>query len=174
MLDPLEFDELTALRFIAYLSLNNLSLASIRVYLSGVRAWLVAAGIPHRDIYTTRLKWALKSVERASPGPVRASPVSYQMLYHLQRLLPYDYDNLMIFSAMLLAYFGCLRASEYCFSLGASRPLVASAVTFHQSAEPFMVIRVPSSKTSIAGCSGTEVCAYCSLSLYLRAIILIP
>ena len=147
MLDPLEFDELTALRFIAYLSLNNLSLASIRVYLSGVRAWLVTAGIP---------------------------PVSYQMLHHLQRLLPYDYDNLMIFSAMLLAYFGCLRASEYCFSLGASRPLVASAVTFHQSAEPFMVIRVPSSKTSIAGCSGTEVCAYCSLSLYLRAIILIP
>ena len=56
MLDPLEFNELTALRFIAYLSLNNLSLASIRVYLSGVRAWLVAAGIPHRDIYTTRLK----------------------------------------------------------------------------------------------------------------------
>ena len=38
-----------------------------------------------------------------------------------------------------------------------------------------MVIRVPSSKTSISGfsvtvgCSGTEVCAYCSLSLYLRS-----
>ena len=42
LIDPWEFHELTILRFIAHLAAANLSVSSIRVYLAGVRAWLLA------------------------------------------------------------------------------------------------------------------------------------
>ena len=113
-LDPLGLSELSALRFITYLSSAGLASSTIRVYLSGVRAWLISLGFHPPNIYTVRVKWALKSVERSCP--MQARPVSYSMLAHLHVTVDFTYNNFMLLSAMTLAYFGCLRAAEYCYN----------------------------------------------------------
>ena len=43
-LSPLNFDEVTVLRTVAHLAARSLALSTIRVYLSGIRAWFISMG----------------------------------------------------------------------------------------------------------------------------------
>ena len=171
---PLFFDEHNALRFIAYLDSLTLLVRTIKVYLSGVRAWLISQGQSPPFIYTVRVKWALRSLERSHPEPRRATPVSYSLLALIQSSLYYSFDNLMIFAAMTLGYFACLRAGEYCYNPSVSPPLLASYISFHVASTPYFSIKVKSSKTSlkgfsvIVGCTRADVCAHCTMQFYLH------
>ena len=81
----------------------------------------------------------------------------------------------MLLSAMMLAYIGCLHVAEYCYNPSVSPPLLPGAFSFHEASIPFMLVKVASSKNSIKGfqvtidCSGTRICAFCSMKLYLIA-----
>lgn len=173
LLDPLRLDETNFLRFIAHLSAANLTLASIRVYLSGIRAWVISMGHPPPPIYSERVKWALRAVGKSDPDPIRAAPISYHQLLQLQRSLQFTRDNFMFFTAVTLGYFACLRASEFCHNPKVSPPLLPSALRFVQAPTPYCLIRIPSSKTSpkgfslVLGCSQARVCAHCNLVDYL-------
>jgi len=61
-LDPLHVTEETFIRFVAHLAAFNLSVRSIRVYLAGVRAWIISNGFPPPPVYSQRLKWALRAL----------------------------------------------------------------------------------------------------------------
>lgn len=173
-LDPCELNEHTLLRFITYLSLQHLSIRTIRVYLSGLRAWIISSGHPPPVIYTPRVKWALRALQRHQPEPAQAHPITYQVLEKLQKSLDFSYNSLMQYTAMTTGYFGCLRASEYCFNPDVSPPLLRSSVRFHRAATPYMTLLIASSKTSlksftvVIGCSHASVCAHCNMLHYLQ------
>ena len=112
-LDPFRVNESTILRFIAHLSSDNIAPSTVRVYLAGIRAWLISEGIPTPLIYSQRVKWALMSLRRSAPPPARAPPFTMSMFLKVFKVILYSYDSAHLFSSMLLGYFGCLRASEY-------------------------------------------------------------
>ena len=162
------------LRFIAHLSLLNLSVSTSRVYLASLRAWFIALGYSEPSLYTPRVKLALKAMERSASPPRQSTPISILIRRQIASSLPLTGDNLMIWAAMLLAYFGCLRASEYCFNPDVAPPLSLSSFSF--SSNPLTCsVRITSSKTSLlgftatVGCTGTVVCPVCSIRRYISA-----
>lgn len=174
-LDPCIIDEQTVLRFITYLKTQQSAPSTIRVYLSGLRAWALANSIPCDNLYSPKVRWALKAVSRLSQPPTKVPPLGYSILASLAQSLTPSYDNLMIFSSMLLAYFSCLRSAEYCPSPNTASPLTPEHISFHGSVgAKYMVVRVNSSKTAmhgfrvVVGCSGTRVCAVCWIAAYLE------
>lgn len=171
-LDPIRIEESTVIRFIAYLSCIPISPSTVRVYLAGIRAWIISEGHPPPYIYSQRVKWALRSLDRSAPNPVRARPFTMSMLRVVFHFIDYSYDNVLMFSAMLLGYFGCLRSSEYCYAPGCT-PLLLSHVKIVEASTRFMIISVQSSKTAhkgfqlVVGCSRSAICAVCWLKHFI-------
>jgi hypothetical protein len=66
-MDPLAVSEDAVLRFIAFLASQNLLVRKIKVYLASVRSWYINVGLPVPLLFTTRVKLALKSLERDDP-----------------------------------------------------------------------------------------------------------
>ena len=167
-LDPFRVNESTILRFIAHLSSDNIAPSTVRVYLAGIRAWLISEGIPTPLIYSQRVKWALMSLTRSAPPPARAPPFTMSMFLKVFEVILYSYDSAHLFSAMLLGYFGCLRASEY-LPAPEHPPLLPAHVRFVGSPVSYMLVSVQGSKTApsgfelVVGCSGTHICAVCWL-----------
>ena len=172
-LNPYSLDELMVLRFVSYLSTLGLSATTIKVYLSGIRAWLLSLGAPPPAIYSPRVVWAIKAVSRSQPPPIKATPISLQMILKIHNAISYTYDNFVAYVAMLLGYFCSLRAAEYCPNPRVAPPLSPQDITHVRARDPYFVLNIKSSKNRIhgfkvvLGCSGSEVCAYCSLRTLL-------
>ena len=173
-LDPTILTEYQILRFITHLNSISLSISTIRVYIAGVRAWAIANNIPVPDLHTPRITWALKAISRYGPPPSTAPPFGYALLATLLPRVPRTYDNLMVATAMLFAYYGCFRSAEYCPNPSTAPPLTLASLTFDQADDPpYMKVDVKSSKTSthgfkaVIGCSGTFVCSVCWMLAYL-------
>ena len=173
-LSPLPLNEVLVLRFIAYLHSIKFSPSSVRVHLAAIRAWAISLGLNPPDLYSARVKWALRSFTRSAPPPARVPPFTFRMLYSIYLVISYSYDNIMHFTAMLLAYFGCMRSAEYCPSQGTAPPLTLSSIRFIDSHNPYMIVNVPISKTAlhgytvVIGCSDSPICAYCWMLNYLH------
>ena len=105
--------------FVASLALEGLAGASIKVYLAGVRQAQVEKGFPDPNWgRMQRLGQVLKGIrrhqsERGLKKRVR-HPVSPEVIMQLrgcwQKKL--DFDSTMLWAAVCLCYFGCLRAGE--------------------------------------------------------------
>ena len=173
-IDPLDLSELTLLRFIAHLSASGLVSGTIKVYISGVRSWFVLTGLPIPTLFTPRVKLALKSIERDSPPPSKARPLTFSILSQVFLYLPPTHDNLMFISALALAYFACLRSSEYCYDSDLSQGLIASDISFVAVPRESLQLRVRSSKTLIhgftvmLGCSSVRFCPLCLMKTYFN------
>lgn len=167
------------LRFISHLSTQHLSPNTIRVYLSSVRAWTISSGAPAPDMYTPRVKWAIKAIQRAAPPPKAVPPFTFSMLSRIINFIPPTYDSIMSFTSMLLAYFGCMRAAEYCPNPRVAPPITPIDVNFTRQPHLTCTVKVKSSKNSIhgcsvvIGCSKKPVCAPCWLH-YLLSITIHP
>ena len=85
----------------------------------------------------------------------------------------------MLWSAVTLAFFGCLRADELTINTALNEPaktLLRSDLEFGALSDGsrFLSLRVKLSKTyptgftCTIGCSKTPICAYCSMSSYLH------
>ena len=124
-------------------------------------------------IYSPRVSWAMRSVSRQAQAPSRAPPFTYHMLEQVHASLLYTRDNVTHFTAMLLAYFACMRTAEFCPSPGVAPHLTIASLSFVSAAPPYMVVSVASAKTSIkgykvvVGCSGTPICAYCWMCFFI-------
>ena len=158
------------LRFIAYLSRSNIAVSTVKVYLAGIRAWSISNGSPPLSLYSPRVKWALRALVRAAPQPQQARPFTYSMLCSVFQVVRYSFDDLVVFVAMLLGYFACLRAAEYCPDPRVAPPLTPGDVNIVKGPPPFATLRIRTSKnhlsgfSAVIGCSGTPVCALCLLS----------
>ena len=115
---PVPLSETVLENFSVLLS-HRVAHKTIKVYLSGVQVWSKLQGCYILIKHMHRLKYLLKGIRRAQGNsfdrPTRP-PVTRHMLEQICTFLahtesPWDRD--MITSAVLLAFFGLLRVSEY-------------------------------------------------------------
>ena len=116
--DPLPLSETVVENFCVSLA-SRVSYKTIKVYLSAVQFWskMQGGGVLLKDMQ--RLHYVLLGIRRSQGGNFGRAirpPVTWVMLQQICAFLvrsetPFDRD--MLTAAMLLAYFGLLRVSEY-------------------------------------------------------------
>lgn len=159
--------------FITYLANQRLLARTIKVYLAGVRAWFITSGLQPPLIYSDAAKLALKSLDRNQPEPQQVLPLSKQLIYIILTSLAPNYDNFMYATAILTAYFACLRSAEYCYNPQVSAPLLQNSIKFYKGTPPYFTILVSSSKNAlkgfkaVVGCSKSILCAHCAMAAYI-------
>ena len=113
--------EQTLLLFITHLGQRNLAHKTIKVYLSAVRNLHITSG--HFKAFESqlspRLERVLKGIKssqaKTKPPHIRL-PITSSIMYKIRSLLantPSDYNNIMLWAACCLAFFGFLRCSEF-------------------------------------------------------------
>ena len=104
--------EQTLLLYVAFLDSQGLVVSSVRVYLAAIRSLHINEGYnnPLEDI--PRLQKALRALEISSHGAKQKLPVTLDILIKLQTHMGKTMDDKCVWAAMLLAFFGCLRAGE--------------------------------------------------------------
>jgi integrase len=110
------------MRFATFLANNHLTWQTIKTYLSGVRHYLLAFDLesPFSDQHLPRLQLLLKGIKRYSSkttSPRQRLPITPEILQAILQILqkqPSDHDNIMIWAAMNLCFFGFLRSGEIC------------------------------------------------------------
>ena len=118
---PIPASESTLLLFVGYLTTLNLSYTTIKVYLSAVQHMHTTVG-QHSYFsqqLTPRLQQVLKGIQKAQsatqPSRVRL-PITLSIMQDIKQLLLQKVqtrDNIMIWVACCLAFFGFLRVSEF-------------------------------------------------------------
>ena len=173
-LPPVPVSQSNALRFVAHCTNAGLAVSSIRVYLAGLRSWSIDMGLPPPELYTPQLAQAIKCLDRHYT-PLQAPPILHHHLLSIFSRASFNKDNFMSLSALSLAYFACLRPSEYLATRGTAPPPTRAHVTFSRD---FLALdfTVPRSKTNPKGfvvhlgCSHSPICPVCLiralLSLY--------
>ena len=177
-LRPLPVSHTNALRFVAYCAGQGLAVSTVRVYLAGLRSWSIDSMLPPPNIYTPQLVQAIRALERHH-NPAQAAPLFYHHLLSFFYRIPFNLDNLMSMAAISLAYFACLRPSEYLATRGTSRAPLRKDVVF---AEDFKALdfMVPSSKTNPKGftvhlgCSAAPLCPVCLIKAIFTLLPLPP
>ena len=172
-LPSLPVTQQNALRFVAHCSAAGLAVSSIKVYLAGLRSWSIDMGLPVPELYTPPMVQALRGLDRRY-SPAQAPPLLYHHLLKFAHIIPFNRENIMALAAMSLAYFACLRPSEYLVTRGTARPPRRSDVTFSPDFSS-LDFRVVSSKTRQKGfvvhlgCVNSPVCPVCLIIYIFRA-----
>ena len=120
-LSPLPATEYTLLLFITSLAQSNLAHTTIKAYLSAIRSLHIQSGLYHifSTHLTPRVEMVLLGIKKEQSKrqlPRTRLPITIQIMYKLRQLLqqnPHDYDNLMMWAACCMAFFGFLRCSEF-------------------------------------------------------------
>ncbi len=178
--------ETTILRYLAYLQsipgriTQGLAHSTAVVHLSAIRQLQIAAN-EKVEIYTPRVKLALRSVLISHPPAIQKAPITFDILLLMLNCLPADYDGLLWHTMICTGYFGCLRASSYTKTNSymsktvLSPPLTLNAVKFATcKGVQYLQLTIPRTKTSLKptikniGCSAISVCCHCSMLAYLR------
>ena len=180
-LPPLPLSESLLLRYVAYLHLDRLAPATIKNYLSAIRAWVISMGLDEPHIWTPRVLLACRAVARSHDPPRQVLPITYDILAHMFQFLSPSHDHLLVAAALSLQYFACLRAAELCSNSSLSLVPSRSDVSFYQSGSSFiMLYKCHSSKTSShgfevhVGCSGGPICAPCIMYHFLSTFPIEP
>lgn len=174
LLSPFPITSVNCIRFVAHLAKSGLVSSTIKVYLSGLRSWSIDLGLPLPEIYTPSLSQALKTLDRVH-SPTQAPPILYTHLLAIMARAPFNRDNLMALAAMSLAYFACLRPSEYLYTRGVRSPPSRADVVFSPDGAS-LDFKVHRSKTNPkgfivhVGCSSSPLCPVCLIKLVFDSI----
>jgi len=154
--------------------------SSLNVYMSAIKSLHIMNGYDCTALSSPRIHLALKGISDNDPPPCSKEPITFDMMKAILPLLPGDYDTLVVWSAMTLAFFGCLRAGEITipsrYSLEWDFIVRLSDVQFI-SLPNLECVKVTIRRTKTKphgivvtiGCSHSQVCALCALKSYLRA-----
>lgn len=177
---PVPASENTILLYVANLHRKNCCQSTVNVYLSAVRSLHVLNGLPDPLPAFLRVKLAVRAIGTLSDPPKQKLPLTFSILQRISTTLSASYNHAMLWSALLLGYFGCLRASEFAMSGSkyiASKHLSLSDVKVCTlGITPYIALHIKNSKTDTfsrgvkvyIGCSGHEICAVCSMKKYLQ------
>jgi len=117
---PVPATEATLVLFVAHLAENNITHATIKVYLAVVRQLHVSTGL-HAWFnlqLTPRLKQILRGIKKrqAAHQPTRTRlPITIHIMQRIQHALlkePPSYNNTMLWAACHMAFFGFMRAEN--------------------------------------------------------------
>ena len=118
---PIPTSEQTLLLFATHLATCNITYSTIKVYMSAIRHMHVTER-HHEEFYsqlTPRVQLALKGIQKSqatSHTQRTRLPITLEILQSINGLLsaePHSYDNILIWAACCLAFFGFLRVSEF-------------------------------------------------------------
>ena len=169
----------TLLLYIAFLFDEGLKGSSIRVYISAVRSLHIYSGFVYpSDMFRVRL--ALRGAVCQSLPPVRKFPITFSVLSQMLKFVSGRFDAKLLTAVMTLAFFGCMRASEFCVLDGVpfdcNSHLCLRDVILDDN-KKVLTVFLSKSKTNTTnsgvkifiGCSKHSVCAYCSMKSYLAS-----
>ena len=147
-------------KFVAHLALNNITVSTIKVYLSGVRQLHVREGRPPPPTTgMARLMQVLRGIkisQAASNRPARQrSPITPEILRQVKarwQQEPPSQDRIMLWAAFLTCFFGFFRSGEICSNqadmFNPATDLSVDSVTIDSVRNPRLVrIRLQISKT---------------------------
>lgn len=173
--------------FVSHLAQQGLSHQTIKVYLSAVRNLHVTAGMHNEfaDQLTPRLEMVLKGIKKDKAAATRHTrlPITVEIMEKLRHTLskkPSDHDNIMMWAACALAFFGFLRCSEFTvpsqeeYSPAAHLSLQDISVDSRESPTRIQV-RIKQSKTDpfrqgctlCLGKTGKDICPISAILPYL-------
>ena len=180
----------TLLLFTAHLATEGITSSIIKVYLSALRSFHVAAG-KHEEFakqLTPRLQQVIKGIrkEQAITTPPRTRlPITIDIMIGIQSVLaqqPGKYFNLMLWAACCMAFFGFLRSSEFTVpsqnQFDPSVHLTLSDISLDNRHQPQIVhITIKQSKTDpfrqgvtlSLGCTSHEICPVRAIVPFLGA-----
>ena len=180
--------ELTLLLFVAHLAQNHLSYSTIRVYLSAIRHLHLTAGLlntfsAQSTPCLTLVLQGIKRYQACTTSPTICLPITIQIMHNIKATLvqsPMEYQNIMMWAACCVAFFGCLRCGEFTVpSQSNYDPTIHLSyhdVLVDSKASPSMVIiHIKQSKTDttrkgthiVLGLTGKEVCPVKAILPYL-------
>jgi hypothetical protein len=168
------------LLYVAYLQKEGLKASSVKVYLAAVRAYHIDNGYGNPMESYLRVLKAVRAMDICSEGPNQKLPITYQLMNKLKGLLADNFDCIVIWAAMTLGYFGCLRASEFTVTEGhhftPKVHLAMQDVAMNNHPPHYMVIRIKRSKTDKLNegfdiyipCTNNAVCGFCAITQMLH------
>jgi hypothetical protein len=82
--------------------------------MSAIRSLHVEHGYGDPTEQALRVKLAIRAIEIDQPRPIQKLTITLLILQRIYPVISLDsYDEFMIWSAMCLAHFACLRAGEF-------------------------------------------------------------
>ena len=163
------------LLYIAFLDIQKLKGGSVVVYLSALRSLHIEEGYCYDFNNSARVKRALKALDNKGPPPDQKLPITFDILKQMHKVIPRDFDACVLWAAMTLAFFGCMRAAEVAITSQRFNPqkqlCLGDAKYVSISSGELLTVRVKYSKTDdrnigftiTLGCSKSNVCSHCSL-----------
>ena len=110
---PMPATEDVLLLYVSYLYRQGLSYNTIQVYLYSIRSLHIFHGYNNPLQHCLRLNQIVKAVHISSGVAKQKLPITVELLRKLQPIVSTFNNGSMLWTAMLLAFFGCLRASEF-------------------------------------------------------------
>ena len=179
---PIPASENTMLLYVTYLYLQKLKYGSIRVYISAVRSLHVESGLGNPFENYLLMKQAIRALQINGDKPKQKLPITIDVLRDLYTVTNSIPDGQMLWAVMTMAFYGCLRASEFTIS-GVFDPninLCIQDVTFYSDNEhKYMSVLIKRSKTDVSNkgftiyisCVPDVTCAVCAMSIYISTRI---
>ena len=178
--DPIPASEKTLMLYVAYLYCQHLTYSTVHVYLSAVRSLHIFHGYGNPLDNKLLLKQTVKAVHVIRGDCTQKLPITLEILQKMYPIVSTFHGAQVLWAAMTLAFFGCLRSAELTVQKHFD-PLVhlcVSDVTIHNDANPpYVIVTIKCSKTDTfrkglhvyLGCTEhIDCCAHCSLNVLVQ------
>jgi len=181
---PFPATELVLCLFVVHLARSNLSFKTIRVYLFGVQFHSLLSGFPVKISSMQYLYYTLRGIRRTQGNSLTRPPRSPITVSHLWSMFAFlvsshftPHDKSLWRCAIVLAFFGLLRVSEFTCSgvFDPSLHLSPVDISFN-SAFSIMYVNIKGSKTDpfkngcvvrLAAIPGHELCPISAMRRFL-------
>ena len=110
--NPIPASENTLMLYVAYLYYQHLTYSTVQVYLSAVRSLHIFHGYGNPLDNKLLLKQTVKAVHVIRGDCTQKLPITLEILQKMYRIVSTFHGAQVLWAAMTLAFFGCLRSAE--------------------------------------------------------------